>query len=206
MATIKIYGVPPSSFTRTVRLACHEKGIDYELVPMFPGQMGALNPFQKIPAIAHGDMTLYESTAILRYLDRTFPGPRLWPEDSRQAALCDQWTSAVCDSLVNSALRYLANHYGFLPVPQEMADKYLAKAREVVPVFDRQLGQSRYLAGDSVTAADLFLAPVAFFFPAIPGLREIGEGAPNIARWMKDMAGRPSMAATVPEPIAARAA
>src|SRR6184192_2199650 len=84
MAAIKIYGVPPSTFTRTVRLACHEKGIDYELVPMFPGQIGALNPFYKIPAITHGDLTLYESTAILRYLDRTFPGPGLWPEESRQ--------------------------------------------------------------------------------------------------------------------------
>lgn len=206
MASIKIYGVPPSSFTRTVRLACHEKGIDYELVPTFPGQMGALNPFQKIPAITHGDMTLYESSAILRYFERTFPGPRLWPVDSRQAALCDQWVSAVCDSLVNSALRYLANHFGFLPVPQEMADKYLAKAREVVPVFDRQLGHSRYLVGDSMTAADLYLAPMVFNFPAIPGLKEIGEASPNLARWMHDMSARPSMQATVPEPIAARAA
>ena len=83
MTAIKIYGVPPSSFTRTVRLACHEKGIDYELVPTFPGRMGALNPFQKIPAIRHGDLTLYESTAILRYLDRTFPGTKLWPEESQ---------------------------------------------------------------------------------------------------------------------------
>jgi glutathione S-transferase len=206
MADIKIYGIPFSSFTRTVRLACHEKGIDYELVPMFPGQLGALNPFQKIPVIAHGDMTLYESTAILRYLDRTFPGPKLWPEDSRQAAQCDQWVSAVNDSLVNSALRYLANHFGFLPVPQEMADKYLAKAREVVPVFDQRLGHGRYLVGDSVTAADLFLAPIVFNFPAIPGLKEIGEASPNLTRWMRDMAARPSMQATVPEPIAARAA
>jgi glutathione S-transferase len=206
MADIKIYGVPPSSFTRTVRLACHEKGIDYELVQMFPGQMGALNPFQKIPAIAHGDMTLYESTAILRYLDRTFPGPTLWPQESGQAALCDQWVSAVNDSLVNSALRFLANHFGFLPVPQEMADKYLAKARDVVPVFDRQLGQTRYLVGDRATAADLFLAPVVFNFPAIPGLKEIGEASPNLARWMRDMSARPSMQATEPEPIAARAA
>jgi len=206
MADLKIYGVPPSSFTRTVRLACHEKGIDYELVPTFPGQLGKLNPFQKIPAIAHGDLTLYESTAILRYLDRTFAGPGLWPQDSRQAALCDQFVGAVCDSLVNSALRYLANHFGFLPVPQEMADKYLAKAREVVPVFDRQLGQGRYLVGDSATAADLFLAPIAFNFPAVPGLREIGEASPNIARWMAEMAARPSMKATEPAPIAAVAA
>lgn len=206
MADIKIYGVSPSTFTRTVRLACHEKGIDYELVPTVPGQMGALNPFEKIPAITHGNLTLYESTAILRYLDRTFPGPKLWPQDSRQAALCDQWVSAVNDSLVNSALRYLADHFGFLPVPQEMADKYLAKAREVVPVFDRRLGESRYLAGDSATAADLFLAPIAFCFPAVPGLKPIGEAAPNIVRWMADMAGRPSMKATEPEPIPAVAA
>ncbi len=206
MTDIKIYGVSPSSFTRTVRLACHEKGIDYELVPTFPGQMGALNPFQKIPAITHGDMTLYESTAILRYLDRTFAGPKLWPGESRQAALCDQWVSAVCDSLVNSALRYLANHFGFLPVPQEMADRYLAKACDVVPVFDRQLGQTRYLVGDSATAADLFLAPIAFFLPGIPGLKEIAEVSPNLDRWMRDMAGRPSMKATEPEPIAAVAA
>jgi len=206
MADIKIYGVSPSSFTRTVRLACHEKGIDYELVPTFPGQMGALNPFQKVPAITHGDMRLYESTAILRYLDRTFPGPKLWPQDSRQAALCDQWVSAVNDSLVNSALRFLANHFGFLPVPPEMADMYLAKARDVVPVFDRQLGQSRYLVGDSATAADLFLAPIVYNFPAIPGLKEIGEAAPNLVRWMRDMSDRPSMKATEPEPIAAVAA
>jgi glutathione S-transferase len=206
MADIKIYGVPPSSFTRTVRLACHEKGIDYELVPMFPGQLGALNPFQKIPVIDHGDMTLYESTAILRYLDRAFPGPTLWPEESHLAAQCDQWVSAVNDSLVNSALRYLANHFGFLPVPQEMAEKYLAKAREVVPVFDRRLGQSRYLVGDGVTAADLFLAPIVFNFPAIPGLKEVGEGSPNLARWMREMSARPSMQATEPEPVAARAA
>ena len=206
MATLKIHGMPPSSFTRTVRLAAHEKGIDYELVPAFPGQLGALNPFQKIPVISHGDLTLFESTAILRYLDRTFPGPKLWPEDSRGAALCDQWVSAICDSLASSALRYLANHFGFLPVPAEMADKYLAKASEVVPVFDRRLDESRYLAGDAVTAADLFLAPLVFNFPAVPGLKELGEAAPSLTRWMAEMSERPSMTATRPDPIVARAA
>ncbi len=206
MADLKIYGIPASTFTRTVRLACHEKGVDYELVPMMPGRMGALNPFEKVPAIAHGEVVLFESTAILRYLDRTFPGPKLWPQDSQPLALCDQWVSAVNDSLVNSALRLTIHHLGYLRVPQEMAEMYLAKARDVVPVFDRQLGRTRYLVGDSVTAADLFLAPVAFGFPAVPGLKEIGEAAPNLGRWMRDMAGRPSMKATEPEPLSADAA
>ena len=59
MAVIRIHGVPPSSFTRTVRLACHEKGIDYELVPTMPSEVGPLNPFGKIPAITHDGLSLY---------------------------------------------------------------------------------------------------------------------------------------------------
>src|SRR5262249_704993 len=198
MADIKVHGVPPSTFTRTVRLACHEKGIDYELVPTIPSEMAPLNPFRKIPAITHGDLVLFESTAILRYFDRTFPGPKLWPEDSLGIARCDQWISAICDSLVNAALRYMAARFGFLPVPAEMRQQYLDKTREVLPIFDRQLGRTRYLAGDALTAADLFLAPVLFYFPDIAEPRAIGEAAPNCGRWLREMASRPSVQATEP--------
>ena len=199
MAALKIHGLSPSPFTRTVRLACHEKGIDYEMVDAMPSTIGPLNPFAKIPAITHGDVTLYESIAILRYLERVFPGRKLWPDDVVAAAICDQWASAVADSLANAALRYFAARAGFLPVPAEMAQKYLAKTIEIMPIFDRQLGQTRYLAGDSLTAADLFLAPVLSYFPDIAELRSIGEAAPNCTRWMHEMAGRASFKATEPQ-------
>ncbi len=71
MTRLQIYGAPPSTFTRAVRLACHEKGINYELVPTMPSAVGNLNPFRKIPAIVHGNLTLFETPAILRYLDRS---------------------------------------------------------------------------------------------------------------------------------------
>ena len=200
MAAIRIYGVPPSTFTRAVRMGCHEKGIDYELVPTFPGTVGALNPFGKIPAMTHGDLTLFESSAILRYLDNAFPGPKLWPADARAAALVDQWVGAACDSLLNSAQRYLASRFNFLPVPAEMTKKYLDKTREVLPVFDRQLAKTRYIAGDRVTAADLVAAPPFFYFPEIPELRGILDTQPNCRRWMDDIAARPSFAATVAPP------
>jgi glutathione S-transferase len=198
MATLKIHGLSPSTFTRTVRLACHEKGVDYEMVDAMPNTIGGLNPFGKIPAITHGELTLYESIAILRYLERVFPGPKLWPDDVAAAAVCDQWASAVADSLVNAALRYFAARAGFLPVPAEMAQKYLAKTADVLPVFDRQLGQHRFLAGDSLTVADLYLYPLYAYFPDVTELKAIADQAPNVNRWAREMAGRPSAVATEP--------
>jgi glutathione S-transferase len=206
MATLKIHGLSPSPFTRTVRLACHEKGIGYDMVDAMPNTIRPLNPFGKIPAITHDGLTLYESIAILRYLERVFPGPKLWPDDVVEAALCDQWASAVSDSLANAGLRYFAARAGFLPVPAEMVQKYLAKTAEVVPIFDRQLARHRFLAGERLTAADLYLYPIYAYFPDIAELKAIADMAPNCNRWAAEMAARPSVTATVPSfkpPIAA---
>lgn len=199
MTKLKIHGMAQSTFTRTVLLACHEKGIDYELVTAMPSEVGAVNPFGKIPVMVQDDFSLYESPAIVRYLDHTFAGPSLWPDESRQAAICDQWISAVCDSLAGSALQYLAARFGFFALPEEMVTRHLERTRALVPIFDRQLGRSRYLAGDHVTAADLFLVPIFFYFPGLPELNAIAEAAPNCTRWARDMGARPSIKATDPE-------
>ncbi len=158
MATLQIYGVPPSPFTRAARLACHEKGVDYELVSTPPGGTAPKNPLGKIPMMNHGDFTLFESQAIVRYVDHTFDGPPLWPKEAHAAALCDQWLSVVCDSMVH-----------------------------------------RFLAGEQVTAADLFLVPIFFYFPAIPELKALGEASPNCGRWVREMGARPSVQATDPQ-------
>jgi len=200
MTAIKIYGLPPSTFTRVVRLACHEKGIDYELVPTFPGTVEPINPFRKIPAMSHGDLTIFESSAIVRYLDTVFPGPKLWPADARAGAIVDQWIGAVCDSVLNSAQRYMASRFNFLPVPPEMTQKYLDKTREVLPVFDRQLAKTRFLAGDTVSAADFFFLPPFCYFDDVPEMKAIADHAPNCRRWFGEMAARPSVVATIPPP------
>lgn len=198
MTKLSIHGVPPSTFTRTVRLGCHEKSIDYELVPTRPDAIGPLNPFRKIPAMMHGDLTLFESSAILRYLDRVFPGPRLWPEEPRPAGLCDQWASAICDHLAGAALPYFAARFGFRQMPADLVARHLERIHEVIPVFERRLGDSRYLAGENVTAADLYLVPIFFYFSEVPELKTIGDASPNCVRWAREMGGRPSVRATDP--------
>jgi glutathione S-transferase len=200
MTAIKIYGVPPSPFTRAVRLACREKGIDYELVPTRPGETAPLNPLGKIPMMKHGDFTLYESPAIVRYVDRTFEGPPLWPEDTKGSSLCDQWLSVVCDSMVQTALAgVIAPRFGIIPGTEEGIQAALKRSVKVVGIFDKQLADHRFLAGEQVSAADLFLVPIFFYFPEIPELKALLESSPNCGRWVREMGARPSVKATDPQ-------
>jgi glutathione S-transferase len=199
MATLKIHGMPPSTFTRSVRLGCHEKGIDYELVQTAPGDgVRVLNPFGKIPAITHGDFVLYESAAILRYLDRAFPGPKLWPDDLRQAALVEQWMAAISDSLLHSAQFYMATRFRLLTFPPEVVQRFLDRALEILPAFERQLGRTRFLVGERLTAADLLFAPIFAYFPDVPELKALADASPNCRRWAAEIAARPGFKATEP--------
>jgi glutathione S-transferase len=198
MATITVYGAPQSTFTRSVCMGCHEKGIDYALELTRPGGANGINPFNKIPVIRHGEITLYETPAILRYLDRSFDGPKLWPDDVLGAAMVDQWIGVVGDSLRSSAQLYMAARYNLAPAPAEIVQRYLDKARMVIPGFERQLGKTRFLAGDTLTAADLLFAPFYFYFADVPELKAIADQSPNCQRWGREMAARPSFAATEP--------
>ena len=79
-----------------------------------------------------------------------------------------------------------------------MAKFLLDKTSAAVPIFDRQLGKGRFLAGDELSVADLYLAPPLFYFPDIPELKSLLGAAPNCTRWLGEMATRPSVKATEP--------
>ncbi len=104
----------------------------------------------------------------------------------------------MCDSVRNSAQLYMAARFKLLPAPAEMVAKYLERTRDVIAAFDRQLGQSRFLAGDTLSAADLLFAPPYAYFPDVPELRAIADASPNCQRWAGEMASRSSFAATEP--------
>src|SRR5262252_898460 len=95
MSEIVVHGVPGSPFLRSVLLGLEEKKAPYRLQAIGPGDSKSeaylkLHPFGRIPAFEHGEFKLYESQAILRYLDDIFPEPRLEPADPRAAARMNQ--------------------------------------------------------------------------------------------------------------------
>jgi hypothetical protein len=97
--SVVVYGFPQSTYVRTARMCLEEKGVDYALEPVDLGSddYRALHPFAKVPAFRHGDVHLYETVAIARYVDGAFDGPALAPADVAGAARMSQWISVVID-------------------------------------------------------------------------------------------------------------
>src|SRR5438477_2335681 len=91
---LKLHHHPLSTYSRRVRMALIEKGLETELIELDmargahrePGYL-ALNPYGRVPTLEDDGLLLYESTAILEYLEATHPTPPLVPSDARGRAL-----------------------------------------------------------------------------------------------------------------------
>lgn len=207
MAEVKLYGFPASNYVRTVRMVLAEKGVAYDLVPVELGSeaLRALHPFGKIPAFAHGDFQLYETSAICRYVDAAFDGPPLQPADERGRAVMEQWISALNRYYDTDLMRHVVIQR--LVMPRRGCEPDQAKIAEALPrieteiaVLDARLGAAAYLAGDAASLADFFLAPMLAYFRTTPEGEAALDGCTAIARWWAAMEARPSFVATVPPP------
>jgi glutathione S-transferase len=206
MTELFLYGGPHSSFVRTTRMALQERNVPYTLVPCAPGHVDgdARHPFSKIPFIRYGDFILAESLAIIRFTEREFPAaPSLWPTDSRRAALCDQWISAISDSGVARIGRGICFPRLAAPVLGWPVDEAaVALAVEKLPAtlveFERPLSAQPYLAGATLSLADLYLVPMIHYLGMTKEGQAILPRYRAIQAWQARMADRPSVQATIP--------
>src|ERR1700739_36533 len=95
MSEFTVHSIPGSPFGRAVLATLEEKSASYRLAPVAPGTLQspehlARHPFGRVPVLEHDGFSIYETQAILRYLDRVLPTPGLTPDDPRRAARMDQ--------------------------------------------------------------------------------------------------------------------
>lgn len=100
MSEFVVHGVPGSPYVRKVLLMLEEKGAAWRLAAIAPQDSKrpphlARQPFGRMPVLDHigaegGDFQLYETQAILRYLDRILPEPPMTPDDVRTEARMNQ--------------------------------------------------------------------------------------------------------------------
>jgi len=205
MPELTIYGPAMSTYVRAVRLVCAEKGVAHaqEDVDFSSEDYRRLHPFNRVPAMRHGDFVLFESEAILRYIDRTFPGPALTPRDVKSQARMDQWLSAINDYVYDVMILEFCWERLVVPMgggqpDEEKIKAALPKLAYQLSVLDRALKATPYLAGAEVSLADLLLFPILVYVKVTPeGAAAIAK-APAVGAWFARMAARPSAAATDP--------
>jgi glutathione S-transferase len=207
MSTLEIIGFPQSTYVRSVRMACEEKGVAYELVLVGPHspQVNAIHPFGKIPVMRHDGFALCESKAIASYLDAVFPGPRLMPSDPKGAALAEQWVSLINTAMDPVLIRSYLFAYIFPKgeggTPDRAAiEAVLPKMREQIALLDRTVGREGYLAGPTLSFADLTLLPIIFYLQQFPESQAAIAEARALSAWYQRLAARPSFAKTMPPP------
>lgn len=206
--SVTLYGAPYSVYTRSARLALIEKGVDYTLETVdvhgpggLPPQHLTRQPFGKIPALDHDGFALFETGAILRYVDEAFPGPSLQLRDVQARARMNQAIS-VCDSYLYShgvwgvfVERVSKPKRGVAADEQKVAAS-LPKAAACHAVLAGILGNQDFLCGDAISLADLHAAPMLACLAMTEEGRAMMAAHPALSRWWKRMAVRASMQQT----------
>jgi glutathione S-transferase len=212
MAHPIVYGPVGSTYVWSARLALAEKGVTHEFieVPFGPHREEphlSRQPFAKVPAFEHDGFALYETQAIVRYVDERFSGAPLQPEDVHEWSRMNQLIGIV-DAYAWPAIagaimfnRVLAPRL-FGREPDEAAiAAALPRARLCLAEIDRLMEEHRFLAADFVTLADLMAVPLLYYFSRVPD----GEGPlaeyPKLQNWIRQMEARQSFQVTKP-PIA----
>jgi glutathione S-transferase len=217
MSQFVVHTVPGSPYGRAVLATLVEKGASYRVSPVMPGTTKvephiSRHPFGRVPVLENDGFMLYETQAIIRYIDRVAPGPALTPTEVRAVARMDQVMN-VCDwylfqgvGTVIGFQRVVAPRLLGLPTDEAAIAQAMPKAHSVFNELSRLLGENSYFTGDRVTLADLMIAAHLDFFVQTPEWALLTAATPNLVSWLARMNERPSMQQTTWERVAQMAA
>jgi glutathione S-transferase len=208
MATPIIYGTDMSTYVRSVRMAFEEVHAPYERVDVSvvrgeckqPPHL-ARNPFGTVPAFEHDGMMFYETSAISRYVDQVFAHDALTPSDPRERARMNQVMSIVDYHGYQSIIWQIVVHRLLPDLVGGTDEKVIAaaipKAELCLKEWDRIKGSGQFFAGDKISLADLYVAPLLAYLSLTPEAKLIGANK-GIAAWWEMIQGRESYTKTAP--------
>jgi glutathione S-transferase len=191
-----------STCTRKVLTTLTEKGHEAEfvLVDIMKGEHKlpeamARQPFGVVPVLEDDGFVLYESRAIIRYLDEKLAGQSLTPADIKERATMEQWTSIEYSYMSPKAMVIVMNNL-FGPMMGKSPDvDAVAKATEALEktldITDKHLAQNEFLAGKTFSLADITWLPYLQYLVAAKAGDLITSRA-NVGAWWKRVSTRPS--------------
>lgn len=200
-----LLGATYSVYVRSAQLTLEEKGVPYRLeeIDIFapggpPPAYLERQPFGRIPAFEHDGFRLYETGAIIRYVDEAFPGPPLQPAEPRARARMNQVIS-ILDSYAYRILVWdIFVERVRVPKQGRIADEAkiaaaLPRAATCLATLDAIMDGGSFLAGEALSLADLHAAPMIAYFRLGDEGDALLRGYSRLQAWWTRIAARESV-------------
>lgn len=204
---IDFYWGNASAYCWRVLLALERKGLPFRSHPLkFDQQehqapsMLAMNPRGRLPVLRDGDYVVFESVAILHYLERKYPEPPIF---GRSPEECGVIVRVVCEyqAYAEPSLMRLLDHLLYrrdLPTSEGMGEtmpEAMHRVAREARTIERRLAQSDWVVGESMSAADMVIYPdIRLLLRALaqPAARELAArflpldiNYPALSRWLE---------------------
>jgi glutathione S-transferase len=204
---LTIWGRHNSNNVKKVLWCAEEIGLAYESIPA-GGAFGmtndpayrAMNPNGLVPTIRDGDLVLWESNAIVRYLAARYAEGSLWPKDVIVRARADRWMDWTTSTF---AAPFRDVFWGMVRTAPEQRDLAAIEAGRqkcaaLLVMADQALADRPYLSGDAFGMGDIPLGCFAHAWFAMPIER---PDLSNLAAWYERLKARPAYAKVVATPL-----
>lgn len=205
MPQLTLYGPALSTYVRTTRMVLAETNTPYDLKPVDifsdrdPDYL-AKNPFGKVPTLGIDGEYLYETSAIVQYLDETIANGQFTPSDPLQRARMRQIMAIVDSYLYAPAIGTITIQRLIVPSqggqPDEAAiQAAVPKVQTALQAIESCASCDPYLLGSEVTLADFYLLPVVLYLTQTPEKDAALSQTPQLQAWWSAASQHPSFIA-----------
>jgi glutathione S-transferase len=203
MAEPILYGFQRSTYVNVVRLVLTHKDVPFQFTDL-EAVMGtsahlALHPFNRVPVFEHDGFRVYETIAIITYIDDAFGGPRLQPADPRDRARVMQWIGAVASYYYYWFVYHIGHERNVFPEPgiepdEKVVAAALPNAADALDVLERELNDHRtFLVGKQLTLADFAMLPMVTSLNQHRDGQGLLAARPRILQWRQQMEEMPGV-------------
>lgn len=182
-------------YVQRAAIVLAEKGVPFTRVDVDlahkPDWFTALSPLGKVPLLRVGDAVIFESSAIVEYIEDTTPKP-LHPSDPLIRAQHRAWMEFGSSILADIWVLETTKDRGLM---QQKSEILHAKFTRI----EAQLGEGSYFAGPEFSIVDAVFAPAFRYFDVFDTIADLGilTGLPKVSNWRQALSTRPSVVSAV---------
>ncbi|VTM16070.1 Glutathione S-transferase GstB [Raoultella terrigena] len=204
---ITLWGRNNSTNVKKVRWVLEELDLPYQQILAglefgvnHDAEYLAMNPNGLVPLLKDGDLVLWESNAIIRYLAAQYGQNRLWVDDPVRRAQGDKWMDWANGSLSPAHRPVLM---GLVRTPEEKRDPAaiaagIAACEALFAILDAELAAFPWLSGESFGLGDIAVAPFVYnLMSIVPSW----QPRPNLQRWYQQISERQAWRSVVAIPV-----